>query len=120
MDDDKLITNNYNLFKNFEDQINVLTKIVRYTFFDRAEQHQKRKKLYVYEYTVKGSKPCHVYFPFLTSVSDYRIYHRSQMQTEKSQPEGKRIMAETKFTEFLALFVGPRVGISWSASETNV
>ena len=49
-----------------------------------------------------------------------RIYHRSAMQTEKSQPEGKRIMPESRFTEFPALAVGPRVGISRSASETDV
>ena len=42
------------------------------------------------------------------------------MQTEKSQPEGKRIMPETRFTEFPALSVDPRVGISRSASETDV
>ena len=42
------------------------------------------------------------------------------MQTEKSQPEGKRIMPETRFTEFLALSVDPRVGISRPASETDV
>ena len=41
------------------------------------------------------------------------------MQTEKSQPEGKRIMPETRFTEFPALSVDPRVGISQSASETD-
>ena len=35
---------------------------------------------------------------------------RSQMQAEKSQPEGKRIMPETRFTEFPALSVDPRVG----------
>ena len=49
-----------------------------------------------------------------------RIYHRSPMQTEKSQPEGKRLMPETRFTEFPALSVDSRVGISHSASETNV
>ena len=48
------------------------------------------------------------------------IYHRSLMQTEKSQPEGKRIMPETRFIEFPALSVDPRVGISRSASETDV
>ena len=42
------------------------------------------------------------------------------MQTEKAQPEGKRIMPETRFTEFPALFVDPRFGISLSASETDV
>ena len=41
------------------------------------------------------------------------------MQTEKSQTEGKRIMPETRFTEFTAISVDPRVGISLSASETE-
>ena len=49
-----------------------------------------------------------------------RLYHWSLMQTEKSKPEGKRIMPETKFTEFPALSVDPRVWISRSASETDV
>ena len=49
-----------------------------------------------------------------------RIYHRSSMQTEKYQPEGKRIMPETRLTEFPALSVDPRVEISRSASETDV
>ena len=48
-----------------------------------------------------------------------RIYHRSLMQTEQSQPKGKRIMADTRLTEFPALSVGPRVGISRSESETD-
>ena len=48
-----------------------------------------------------------------------RIYHRSLMQTEKSQSEGKRTMAETKFTEFQELSTDPRVEISPSASETD-
>ena len=48
-----------------------------------------------------------------------RIYHRSPTQTEKSKSEGKRIMPETRFTEFPALSVDPRVGISRSASETD-
>ena len=42
------------------------------------------------------------------------------MQTDKSQPKGKRIMPETRFTEFPALFVDLMVGISLSASDTNV
>ena len=37
------------------------------------------------------------------------------MQTEKSQPVSKQIMLETRFTEFQALSVDPRVGISLSA-----
>ena len=49
-----------------------------------------------------------------------RIYYRSLMQTEKSRPESKRIMPETRFTEFPALSVYPRVGISRSALETDV
>ena len=48
-----------------------------------------------------------------------KIYHRSSMQTEKSQPEVKRIMPETRFTKFPTLFGDPRVWISRSASETN-
>ena len=42
------------------------------------------------------------------------------MQTEKSQPEGKRIMPETRFTELPALSIDPRVGIYWSALETGL
>ena len=41
------------------------------------------------------------------------------MQTEKSQPKGQRIMPETRFTEFPAVSVDPRVGISWSASVAD-
>ena len=66
------------------------------------------------------------------------ICNRSPMHTENSQPVGKRIMPETRFTEcaalsveprvgifrsfteFPALSVDPRVGISRSASETDV
>ena len=48
-----------------------------------------------------------------------RIYDWSSMQTEKFQTESKRIMPETRFTEFPALTVDPRVGISWSASKTD-
>ena len=49
-----------------------------------------------------------------------RIYHRSAMQTEKPQPEGERIMPETRFTEFPALSVDPRVDIFRSALDTDV
>ena len=48
-----------------------------------------------------------------------RIYHWSPMQTEKSQPEGKRIMPETRFTEFPTLSIDSRVGIVSSALETD-
>ena len=34
------------------------------------------------------------------NVSINRIYHRSPMQTEKSQPSGERIMSETKYPSF--------------------
>ena len=42
------------------------------------------------------------------------------MQTEKSQPEGKRITPETGLTKFLTFSVDLGVGISRSSSETNV
>ena len=46
----------------------------------------------------------------------YRFFHRSLMQTEKSQPEGKRKMPETRFTKFFpALFADLWVGISGNA-----
>ena len=48
-----------------------------------------------------------------------RIYHRSPRQTEKYQPEGKRIMPKMRFTEFPVFSFDPRVGISRSASETD-
>ena len=41
------------------------------------------------------------------------------MLTEKSQPKGKRIMLETRFTEFPALSVDPGVVTSRAASETD-
>ena len=41
------------------------------------------------------------------------------MQTEKFQTEGRRIMLETRFTDFPALSVDPRVGISRSAPKTD-
>ena len=49
-----------------------------------------------------------------------RTYLWSLMQTENSQPEGKRIFPETRFTEFSALSVDTGVGISRTASETYV
>ena len=42
------------------------------------------------------------------------------MQIKKSQHEGKQIMPETRFTEVQALSTDQRVGISQSASETDV
>ena len=42
-----------------------------------------------------------------------RIYHRFPILIRV-----KRIMPETRFTEFPALSVDSRVGISWSVSET--
>ena len=49
-----------------------------------------------------------------------RIYHRSPMQIEQFQPEGKRMMPETRFTEFPDSSVHPRVVISRSASEKMI
>ena len=57
--------------------------------------------------------------PDVVSDRTNRVLHRSQMQIEKSQPEYKRIMPETKFTEFPALSVDPRVGIFGSALGTD-
>ena len=42
------------------------------------------------------------------------------MQTEKFQPEGKRLLLETRFAEFPALSVDSRIENSRSASESNV
>ena len=42
------------------------------------------------------------------------------MQTEKSQPEDKRLIPEMRFTEFPALSVDQRVGIFRLALETGV
>ena len=42
------------------------------------------------------------------------------MQIEKSQPEGKQVMPEMRFTQFPASSVDPRVGISLSALDTDV
>ena len=49
----------------------------------------------------------------------YRTYHRYPMQTEKFQPNVKRIMSNTRFTEFPTLSVDPRLVISLSASESE-
>ena len=43
-----------------------------------------------------------------------RIYRRSPLHIEKSQLEGEQIMPETRFIEFSALSVDPRVWISRS------
>ena len=74
--------------------------------------------LKVYPFTLKGLVvlPARMVKKLMTN----RIYHRSPIQTEKSQPESKWIMPETRFTEFRALSIDRRVGISRSASETIV
>ena len=46
------------------------------------------------------------------------FYRKSPMQTEKSQPEGKRILPETRFNQFPALSVDSWTEIFRSASET--
>ena len=48
-----------------------------------------------------------------------RIYHRSPTQGEKCKSKSKQILQETRFTEFPALSVDPRVGISRSATDTD-
>ena len=55
--------------------------------------------------------------PYFFGYKTNRIW--SPMQTENSQPEGKGIMPETRFTEFLALSIDTRVGISRSASKID-
>ena len=63
----------------------------------------------------------HVFFNSISVIiRTNRFFQWSPMQTEKSPPEGKRIMPETRFTEFPALSVDPRVEISRSTSETDV
>ena len=53
------------------------------------------------------------------------VYPVTLRQIESSVPDADReiptrwIMPETRFTEFLALFVDPTVSISWSALETD-
>ena len=75
-------------------------------------------------YLLRTNKSClkiilHPHTLIWTSVPK-KIYHHSLMQNEKSQLEGKWIMPETRFTEFLSLSLDLRVVISQSASETNV
>ena len=48
------------------------------------------------------------------------INHRFPIQTEKFQPKGKRIMPEARFIKCPALSVDTLIGISRSASETDV
>ena len=53
-----------------------------------------------------------------------RIYHRSLMQTEKSQPKGKRIMPETRFTEvyhnLLPIGIGDRCLIIFPTYDIKI
>ena len=48
-----------------------------------------------------------------------KIYNLSPMQTEISQPEGKQILLETRFTEFPELSADSRVEIL-DLHQTNV
>ena len=70
------------------------------------------------EVSSKNARP-RMTFTHLVRCETNRIYHRSSMQTEKSQPMGKRITLEKSFTKYPVLSVDPRVGISRSASETD-
>ena len=58
-------------------------------------------------------------FPLTNGEKFLNVRYRFPMQTKKSQPEGDQIMPEMRFTEFQALSVDLRVGISRSVSETN-
>ena len=42
----------------------------------------------------------------------HSIKYTAEIWEENFQPEGKRIMPETRLTSFPALYVDPRVGIS--------
>ena len=68
--------------------------------------------------SMENRKTCHCHYGTYRETN--RICHLSPRQTEKSPPEGKRIMSETRFTELPALSADPRVGISQSASETDM
>ena len=48
-----------------------------------------------------------------------RLYHRSLRSTEKSLPEGKRIMPEMRFIVFPAFSIDQRVMISRYALEID-
>ena len=67
----------------------------------------------------RGWDPVPLFPPRTLDRYPKRICHRFLMQTEESLSTGKQIMPETKFTEFPALSVDPRVGISRSAMETD-
>ena len=72
----------------------------------------------IYLYIISGK--CNIQKTRLTRDTEGRSKkYRSPLQTEKSLPEGKRIMLETRFTEFLALSVDPRIWISPSALEND-
>ena len=49
-----------------------------------------------------------------------RICYPPPIETEKFQPEGQREMSEMRFTDFPAISIDPRVGISQSVSESDV
>ena len=54
-------------------------------------------------------------------INNFNVIGKKNNQTAvfHADREGKRIMPETRFTEFTAFSVDPRVGISRSASETG-
>ena len=60
--------------------------------------------------------------PSLWETAQYRLKYclKGPLNPKQpTQPEGKRVMPETRFTEFPALSVDPRVGFSRYASETD-
>ena len=77
--------------------------------------HKKTEpKAYVFRYLVSE-----IHVSQRRNKETNRICHWSLMQTEKTQPEAKRVIPETSFTELPALSVDPRVGLSRSSSKTD-
>ena len=71
-------------------------------------------------YNTQGQLLTVIVLPQLAECETNRIYHWSSIQTEKSQPEGEGIMPEMRFTEFPALSVDSRIGITGSSLEIGV
>ena len=86
-------------------------KMINPVHCQKTESHQKLQQ----SYAAASAKEKFAML-LLAAGETYKIYHQSPMQTEKSQPEGKWIMSEKRFTKFAALSIDPRVGISLSDS----
>ena len=113
---DSVFTKKPSFLQEFSRTLPTLFFIFTKRCFISIELNQKRHKRSCCSYCC-----CNTYTYaslLLVTSKTNRTYHRSSMQAEKSQPDGKRIMPETRFTSFPALPVDPRVGISPSESET--